>query len=266
MSKTNKFILWCVLVTVASFWMWVNVQVWLRGSLFEIQSVTNMTILAVLFIVLLAILSVGLVIFQGRLTSIYFGLIVGATYSLLFKISNLNLVGLFILIFLFYHAGDMVMGEMRERLKMNSRPLIRKGLVSFIVAFFVLASFAAFQSPAIEEFKNIKKLPSSSEIFIKTIVEQTLGGQLAEAGPDQKELVLNQVTKEVMGQANSFLEPYFQYAPPALAFGLFLVLWGVGWIFIWLAVLLGILIFWILKKAKFFRIEERDVKAETIVI
>ena len=266
MSKTNKFILWCVLVGITSFWMWASVQVWLRGSLFEIQSVTDMTILAALFTVLLALLSVGMVIFHSRPTNIYFGLIVGGAYSLLFKISNLNLIGLFILIFLFYHAEDIVMGEMRERLKMNSRLLIKKGLVNLIVAFFVLASFAAFQSPAIEEFKNIQKLPSSSEIFIKTIVEQTLGGQLAEAGPDQKELVLNQVTKEVVGQVNSFLEPYFQYAPPALAFGLFLVLWGVGWIFIWLAVLLGILIFWILKKAKFFRIEERDVKAETIVI
>lgn len=246
--------------------MWVNVQVWLRGSLFEIQSVTSMTILAVLFTVLLALLSVGMVVFHSRSTNIYFGLIVGATYSLLFRVSNLNLVGLFILIILFYHAEDIVMGEMRERIKMNPRLLIRKGLANFIIAFFVLASFAAYQSPAIEEFKNIKKLPSSSEVFIKTVVEQTFGGQLAEANPAQKELALNQVTKEVIGQANSFLEPYFQYAPPALAFGLFLVLWGVGWVFSWLAVFLGVFMFWILKKIKFFMIEEYDVKAEKITI
>lgn len=266
MSKTNKFILWCVLVAVTSFWMWASVQVWLRGSLFEIQSVTSMAILAALFTVLLSLLSIGFVVFQNRLYSLELGLIIGIIYLILFGISNLTLVGVFIAIFLFYHAQDIVIGEMRERLKMNSRLLIKKGLANFIVAFFVLASFAAFQSPAIEEFKNIQKLPSSSETFIKTVVEQTLGGQLAEADPDQKELALNQVTKEVVGQANSFLEPYFQYAPPALAFGLFLVLWGVGWIFIWLAVFLGILIFWILKKTNFFRIEERDVKAEAIVI
>ena len=246
--------------------MWVSVQVWLRGSLFAIQSNANIAALSATFVLLLSLLAVGLILFQNRLWTIYLGLISGVTFSMIFGISNLNLVGLFILVMLFYHAQDIVHGEINERIKMNSRLLVKKGLVNFIVAFFVLMSFAAFQSPAIEEFKNIKKLPSSSEIFIETIVEQTLGGQLSQATPQQKELVLNQVTQEVLREANTFLAPYFQYAPPALAFGLFLVLWGVGWIFIWLAVLLGVLIFWILKKAKFFRIEERDIKAETIVI
>lgn len=246
--------------------MWAGVQSWLRGSLFEVNSIMNLVILSVLFIILLALLSVGMVIFHSRSTNIYFGLIVGIAYSLLFKISNLNLVGLFILMLLFYHAEDIVMGEMRERLKMSSRFLIRKGLVNFIAAFFVLASFAAFQSPAIEDFKNIKKLPSSSETFVQNIVEQTMGPRIEGATPEQKQSVLNQVSRETIQELNTFLKPYFQYAPPALAFGLFLVLWGFGWIFIWLGTGLGMLIFWILKKTGFFKIEERDVKAETIVV
>lgn len=266
MSKTNKFILWCVLVAVTSFWMWAGVQVWLRGSLFDIQNTTNLMITSILFLALLSLLSVGIVVFQNRLWSTYFGIIVSVTYSLLFKISNLNLVGIFILVLLFYHAQDLVHGEMNERFKINSRIVLRTGLMNFVIAFFVLASFAAYQSPAIEEFKNIRQLPSSSEIFIKTVVEQALGGQLAEANSQQKELVLNQVTREVVGRVNAFMGPYFQYAPPALAFGLFLILWSVGWIFVWLAVFLGMFIFWILKKIKFFKIEERDVKAEILII
>jgi len=89
---------------------------------------------------------------------------------------------------------------------------------------------------------------------------------LDQVNSQQKELVLNQVTQEMVREINLFLEPYFQYAPPALAFGLFLVLWGVGWVFTWLAVFLGMLLFQILQKTKFFRIEERDVRAEAIVI
>jgi hypothetical protein len=266
MSKTNKFIIWCVMVAITSFWMWAGVQVWLRGSLLEIQNQTNLIIVSILFILLLALLSVGIVVFRNRLWSTYLGIIVGITYSLLFKISSLNLVGMFILIMLFFHAQDIVHGEMSERIKMNSRVLIRKGLSNFIVAFFVLISFAAYQSPAIESFKDIKELPSSSNVFIKTIIAQTLSGQLNEATPAQKETVLNQVTQEINREANRALQPYFQYAPPALAFALFLVLWGVGWIFVWLAVFLGMLIFQILKKIKFFIIEEKDVKAESIVI
>lgn len=265
MSKTNKFILWCALVAITSFWMWASAYSWFRGSLFEVGP-SVLTIWSGLFIVLLVFLSLGLVFFQNRLKSVYLGLIVGITFLIIFGISNLNLVGVFILVMLFYHAQDIVYGEVGERIKMNPRILLRKGLTNFIVAFFVLMSFGAYQSPAIESFKNIQELPSSSEIFIKTIVEQTLGGQLAEATPQQKELVFNQVTQEVVGQANTFLEPYFQYAPPALAFGLFLVLWGIGWIFIWLAVFLGMAAFFILKKINFFRVEERDVKAETLII
>lgn len=255
-----------MLVAVTSFWMWVNAQIWLKGPLLEKQDINNLIILGALFIMLLALSALGLLFFRNRLESVCLGLIVGITYSMLFGVSNLNLVGIFILVLLFYQAQDIVIGEARERIKINSRLLVKKSLASLVLAFFILMSFAAYQSPAIEQFKNIQKLPSSSEVFIKTIVEQTLGGQLAEASPRQKDLVFNQVTQEVVREANTFLGPYFEYAPPALAFGLFLVLWGVSWIFIWLAVFLGMLLFWILKLVKFFKIEEKDVKAETIVI
>jgi len=255
-----------VLVAITSFWMWAGVQAWLRGSLFELQNSNMLSILGALFILLLALLAIGLILFQNRLWSTYLGLIVAGTFLILFRISNLNLVGVFILVMLFYHAQDIVQGEVATRLKVNSRLLVRKGLVNFVVAFFVLISFAAFQSPAIESFKGITKLPSATSVFIKNIAGQTLSGQLAQATPQQKEAVLSQVTKELVREANLFLEPYFQYAPPALAFGLFLVLWGVGWIFTWLAVFLGVLIFWILRKTKFIKIEERDVKAEILIV
>ncbi|OGN00256.1 MAG: hypothetical protein A3F98_02340 [Candidatus Yanofskybacteria bacterium RIFCSPLOWO2_12_FULL_41_8] len=255
-----------MLVAVTSFWMWVSAHAWFQGSLFDIKAGAYLSVLSGLFVVLLALLAMGLVLFQNRLWSVYLGLVSGITYSLVFGISNLNLVGMFILVMLFYHAQDIVSGEIRERLKMNSRLLIRKGLVNFTVAFFVLMSFAAFQSPAIESFKNLTELPSATNVFIRNIVEQTLSVQLSEINPQDKELVLNQVSQEVIKEANVWLRPYLQYAPPALAFGLFLVLWSIGWIFIWLAVFFGMFIFWILKRAKFFRIEEKDVKAERIVI
>ena len=266
MSKINKFILWCVLVAITSFWMWVGVHSWFQGSLFEIQSKVNLSILSGLFVALLSLLAVGLILFQNRLWSVYLGLIAGVTYLLVFGISNVNLVGTFILVMLFYHAQDMVHGEISERIKMNSRILIRKGLANFIVAFFVLISFAAYQSPAIESFKDITELPSATNIFIKKVAEQSLRGQLAEVEPGQKEAVLNQVTQEVIKETNLFLQPYFQYVPPVLSFGLFLVLWGISWVFVWLAVFFGMFIFWILKKSHFFKVEERDVKAERIVI
>ena len=258
--------MWCGFVAVTSFWMWASVQTWLEGSLFEVQISANLIVLAILFIILMSLLSVGFIIFQNRLWSIGFSLVIGILYLVLFGVSNLNLAGVFMAVMLFYHAQDIMVGEVKERIKMNSRLLIKKGLANFIVAFFILMSFAAYQSPAIEEFKNIKQLPSSSEIFVKTIVEQAVEAQLNEASQEQKELVLNQAAREIVSRINSFLRPYFQYVPPALAFGLFLVLWSVGWIFVLLSAFLGMFIFWIFRKIKFFTIVERDVKAEVIVI
>ena len=265
MSKQNKFILWCVMVAVTSFWMWVSVHSWLQSSLFEVNP-NIISIISGLFVTLLSLLAIGLVLFQNRLLSVYLGLISGVTYLVLFGISNLNLVGVFMLVMLFYHAQDIVRGEMTERIKMNSWVLLRKGSTNFIVAFFVLMSFGAYQSPAIESFKNISELPSATNVFIKTVAGQTLKGQLSQVEPAQRDVVLNQVAREITRESNLWLKPYFQYAPPALAFGLFLVLWGIGWVFTWLSVFLGMGMFWILQKAKFFAIAEIDVKAEKIVI
>jgi len=265
MSKTHKFILWSVLVAITSFWVWAGVQAWLRTSLFEVPSNILITF-SILFVLLLSLMAIGLVLFQDRLWSVYLSLICGVTFLILFGISNINLVGVFIFVMLVYHAQDIVHNEVKERLKLNPRLLIRRGLMNFIVAFFVLISFAAFQSPAIESFKEIQELPTSTGVFIKKITEQTLSGQLAQVEPQQKEAVLNQVAQEIMREANLFLAPYFQYAPPALAFGLFLVLWGLGWLYIGLAMFLGTFIFWILRKVKFVKIEERDAKAEILIV
>lgn len=266
MSKLNKLILWCALVAIISFWLWASVQVWLRGSLFDIQNGDNLSIIAGLFIVELILLALGLIMFPGRRTGLYFGLIAGIMYSVLFPMSSLNLIGIFILIMIFIFVQEIVSKEMAGRIKINPGGIIRKSSAGLVIGFFILVSFAAYQSPAIESFRNIEQIPSAGAVFIKTIVEQTVGGQLEDADPRQKEAVFNQITQEIVREGNKVLEPYFGYLPPVLAFGLFLVLLGIGWVFVWLSAVLGIMVFWALKKINFFRIEEKDVKAETIVI
>jgi len=255
------------MVAITSFWMWASMRVWLDDPFSEVaKNYNNLSIFTLLFTLLLVLLSLGWIFFRNRLWSIYLGIIISLTFLGIFGISNINLVGVFILIMLFYHAQDIVVGEINERIKMNSRLLIKKGLANSVVAFFILISFAVYQSPAIKSFKDVSELPSSSQIFIKKVVGGTLGGQIDQVSPSEKEAILNQVTQEVIRESNLFLKPYFEYIPPALAFGLFLILWGVSWIFIWLAVFIGMLFFQILQKTKFFKIEERDVRAETIVV
>ena len=56
------------------------------------------------------------------------------------------------------------------------------------------------------------------------------------------------------------------YSVICLIFGLFLTLWGLIWLFSWLSIGMGWLIFLLLKKIKFIRIEEGEVKAEVLVV
>ena len=138
--------------------------------------------------------------------------------------------------------------------------------MSVVLGIFVLISFAAYQSPLAKEIESSKKLPSGTEVFIRDIVANTIGSRVDTVNEAEKQNIISQITNETFGEINTFLKPYFQYAPPLLAFGLFLILWGLSWIFIWLSVLLGMLIFWVLKKTDVIKIEERDIKAEVLII
>ncbi|MEK7603954.1 MAG: hypothetical protein AAB461_02425, partial [Patescibacteria group bacterium] len=98
-------------------------------------------------------------------------------------------------------------------------------------------------------------------------INRILGPQIeAEAGSQKKENVIAETARVTVQQINNLLSPYFQYAPPLLAFGLFLILLGLNWIFVWLSVLAGVGIFWILKKTGFIMIKEYDIKGERLTV
>ncbi|MBX4190272.1 hypothetical protein KW791_03200, partial [Candidatus Parcubacteria bacterium] len=155
---------------------------------------------------------------------------------------------------------------LKERNKINMKRALQFGLFPIVIGLFIMISFAAYQSNFINEVKNQKRLPTQAEVLIKEIVKSTSDITLKGTTETQKQTLINQVSREVFNQFNTMLRPYWQYAPPVLAFGLFLILWGLSWIFVWLAVAIGLIIFGVLKKTQMVRIEEKEVKAEVLVI
>ena len=190
--------------------------------------------------------------------------IVGIIFLLFFEWTYINLVGVLIAMSLFEYARFAGVEEIDQRTKINSRTIVRRGATGVVLAFFVLVSFAAYQSPVATGIAETEQLPSVTQQLMRSVVDSVIGSQIP-AGPE-KEGVISQVTNETFQQINGILKPYLQYAPPLLAFGLFLILWGLSWIFVWLSVLVGMGIFWILKKTEMIKIEERDVKAEILII
>ena len=263
MAKSYKLAVWHGVVLVLSLMFWgyggrVSGDV-LSGNSFDG--------LAVLYLVLLlTVVVMGIALFQKKVWALTLCGIVGAIYLFQFGFTQLNLLGAGIFLLLGLYSSANSGTEISQRTKVNIRRIIQHGSMPIIIGLFILVSFAVYQSPFAEELEKSEKLPSASQNFIRSIVEQTVGRQVQTNNEAEKQNIITQITNETFGEINIFLKPYFQYAPPLLAFGLFLILWGLSWIFIWLSVLLGMLIFWILKKTGIVKIVERDVKAEMLII
>lgn len=263
MNKYYKIIIWHVVVLILA-WMFWNYGKHVSS---DVLSGTSFDGLAVLYLVLLLTAVVmGIALFQKKVWALTLSGIVGGIYLFQFGFIGLNLlgVGIFLLLGLYSLANSG--SEISQRTKINIRRIIQAGAWPMIMGLFVLISFAVYQSPFAEELEKSERLPSASQNFIRSIVEKIVGVQIPSASEREKQGIINQITQETFNQFNTSLKPYFQYAPPILAFGSFLILWGLSWIFIWLSVLLAMLIFWILKKTKVVKVEEKEVKVEVLVI
>ncbi|MBI2674626.1 MAG: hypothetical protein HYX22_02725 [Candidatus Yanofskybacteria bacterium] len=220
------------------------------------------------FVILTSIVSLALPLFRKRRWALASSGIVGVIFLSFFGFTYINLVGVLIAVALFEYARFVGVEEIDQRTKINSRMIVRRGATGVVLAFFVLISFAAYQSPVAKGIAEAEQLPSATQQLTRSIVDSVIGTTETQKKTEntEKEKIVNEITGNVFQRLNSILKPYFQYAPPLLAFGLFLILWGLSWLFVWLSVLVGMGIFWLLKKTNMVRIEKRNVEAEILEI
>lgn len=263
MNKYYKLVIWHGVVAVLALMFWGY------GSRISSDALFGKSFdgLAVLYLVLLLmVVAMGIALFQKKIWALTLSGIVGLIYLFQFGFTQLNLLGAGIFLLLGLYSSVNSKSEISQRTKINIRRIIQHGSLPVILGLFILISFAVYQSPFAEELEKSERLPSASQSFVRSIVEQTVGRQVQTNNEAEKQSIITQITNETFSEINTFLKPYFKFAPPLVAFGLFLILWGLSWIFIWLSMLLGMLMFWILKKTDVIKIEERDVKAEILIV
>jgi hypothetical protein len=174
-------------------------------------------------------------------------------------------VGAFALMVLLHlYASTNIQQEGSERTTINVRLTLQRGLSMIIMPFLIMISFAFFLSPGIQMVSASRQLPPTVKQVVETTVGNFLGQQIQSLPPQQQQQAKNQIVSQVLEQITIFSQPYFKFLPPILAFGLFLVLQGLSFIFIWLSVLFGWLIFTVLKKSGFFRINIVQKQAEQL--
>ncbi len=229
------------------------------------------------FLLTVAAIGLGYVLFSNetdhahligghRVLSFTISLIVGLLFLVGFGYTWLNLLAVITFWLCNVWAQERALQDLRERMKINTQRTMRTTLMPVVLGFFIIASFAAYQSNFAEKIKATDQLPSQTQVFFKDSIDKMFGSKLGPENSTQRKVLVNEISNETFKGINDFFRPYFRWAPPVVAFGLFVILWGLSWIFIYAATLVAMLIFWILKKTRVVRIEERDVKAEVLVI
>jgi len=254
-------------IGVLSFLFWHGMSSWLNGV--EMLSYSSYHIVSIIYVTLLiSILALGMALFRSAREALV-GLIFAALgFLLAVGFSVLNLVTVGVIILLGWYSRNMVGHEVEQRIKVKSRAMIGAGLTPLIVAMALGVSIVAYQSDAIASLAEEERIPSSSERFIRSIVDRAIDSGLVptKVSPREKEAVAQQTTEDLISQTNQTLKPYFKYSRPVLAATLFLIIYGLNWIFYWLAIGMGMLLIAVLRLTGFIKIEEVDIKAERMII
>ncbi len=263
MAKNYKLIVWLGAVALLA------IRLWSYHDGVSFNSITGIDFgpgMVITFLVLTSWLTLGFMAFQSRRWSLVAAVIVALLFLSAVGFSYLNFIGALIFIFFVFYAASLVIKEMRERMTLDVAHILRVGLLTLVIGFFVLVSFAAYQSPLSEQIKKSQTLPNQMQTFFRQIVDKTFGSKIQAPTESQRQQLLNEIASQTFQEFNSLLKPYFKYAPPVLAFGLFLILWGLSFIFAWLGMLVGMVIYWVLKKTGMVRIEVKKVDAEVLVV
>ena len=263
MNRLYKIFGWLGIVAALAAWMWSF------GNNATFNPVTGLDIspsILVAFLLLIAVIVLGYIVFQSRRWALAVAGIIDIIFLLFFGWTWLNVLasGIF-LAFNVWSASWVKRGIHERRILNNVSDIFYHGLTPIVLGLFVMVSFAAYQSSLLKQIQNSGQLPSQTQIFFQQLVNNTVGQKIQATTPDQRKQLIDEVASQTFQEFNVILRPYFQFAPPVLAFALFLILWGLSFVFIWVGIGVGMLLFWITKKTGVVRIETRTTEVEVLV-
>lgn len=259
-----KFLVAAAVVWVISWLFWFNLKSFIQGqdlNGFNLELVGNYSflILVLFFGLNLSVLSLSFLLFsKQKAVPLFVGIILLA-FSMVFGYGKLYLPA-FILVFLFQYAAiGRFKIELDSHLKVRIWHIMRRAGPAVVTSFFVLISFSYFLSPSAQSVAVKNELPESLQKIVEFVVESYTADQ-----PDISQGLINSAKKEVVSQLNSLFSPYYKFVPPLLAFGLFLILQGFSFLFVWFSAIISVLLFWIIKKSGLVRIETIKKEAEVL--
>lgn len=246
--------------TISSALFWLKANPWLEDPL-NWTRVSLWLWPLLLLIISISVLSLSLFLLSRHYLRLLVLTIHLVLYIFFFGAQPLLLGGALVALGLGLWAAANIQKEKANRFKFDLHGMLKGGIHRLLTATFILISFAYFVTPAVQAASEKKELPPGLARTVQVIVNNFVGQELG-AGNQQ---FVNQASQEVIKQVNTFLEPYFQYVPPILAFSLFLVLQGLSVVFLWLTMLFSSIIFLMLKLFKVVTLGKMMKEADVVV-
>ncbi len=263
MTIPQKRIILFSCLGVLSVLFWYIVHVWIMGySLFASYSL--MIFLGISFIFLLTL--VGLILFL--MESIQDIAIVSGTiiigFLAFFGFRSPYLIAFGTLFLLYIYAGSLIKQEKRQRVSLDIGYSVGRGISGLILPILILISFGYYYTPFVQGSRDNIQIPATIERTVHSFALYFVKNQFNEDSSTRQSAITNQVVRQVIAQFDYIIRPYTRFVPPILAFGLFLVLQGVSFIFAWIALLFASVIFRILKTKKFIKIDHKETTVEAV--
>ncbi|MFH1769370.1 MAG: hypothetical protein ABH833_01750 [Parcubacteria group bacterium] len=259
-----------LIVFVLSFWFWFVVKGWVTGD--AIFGITSLWLKPLIFLILLsAIVGMGFLLLAKESFATRWALswIMGLSYLLVFGFSLLNLGAVGAIVLINIYAISITKIEINERIRLNVGLALRRGMPAIIVPLLIASSFAYFQALRIDPAELEQKHITISEAIEHT-ANYVMGFETVEEKLAQQDLLKKDITDNIFDWVRDtfyeYTDKYQKYMPPVFAFGLFLILWGLSFLFVYASLGVALGLFYILKRIGFVKIEEIDVKAERLIL
>ncbi len=254
-----KKIIFVLVTGASSFVFWWKVLPWINDPLrFQVIGVWLWPLIS--FVALLALMSLSFLLLPKifRLGAVFLNFL---AFAIFFGTNQILLLGVAVSFLFQFFAVRATDSEKENRLVFNFSSVLRTGIARLVTSLLILVSFAFFLSVGVQSSVNKKELPLSVQKTIQVVVGNYIGENLEVQNPRLKA----ETSSQVISQINTFLRPYFKFLPPILAFGLFAVLQGLSFVFVWLAILLAFILFSILKLTGLIKIDKKPKEAEILI-
>jgi hypothetical protein len=260
-----KIISIIVTVTLVALGFWVTAEPWVNSSIKFAD--WHVWILPATFLVLLStVTAIAYMLLPQKRLKMLVASLIGGTFLAVFGFWYLDILAFFVILLFHLFAIRYIQFESRERLKIHVGQIIKRGIGTVMIPLYIALSFAYYSSPSIQVRAQNADLAPNLKQVVSEVASKFLATELNQIPEEQREAASSYAIERTYNYFVSYFEPYREYFPPVLAFGLFLILVGLGFILHRLSIWLGMGIFWVLYKSKFVFIEKKQIEAESIAL